>query len=203
MFRLSRWRRGKEGCLIIIGLGANLPHPQYGPPEATLEAALEALENRGVRIVDRSAWYESPPYPPSLGLQPWYVNGAAAVATDFGPDRLLQVMHEVEWSFGRVRIERWAPRWIDLDLIAYGNLTTPVTGEPGHAALPHPRLAERAFVLLPLAEIAPDWRHPATGASVAEMIAAADRSGVARLDGADADEADADEKGLAARAGLR
>lgn len=169
--------------MIIIGLGANLPHPEHGAPARTLEAALGELAERGVRTRDRSRWFATPPWPASLSGQPWYVNGAAALETDLGPDALLRTLHEVEWSFGRVRTARWAPRRIDLDLIAYNGVTAPFSGRHGVAALPHPRLAERAFVLLPLKDIAPDWRHPATGAHIDDMIAAADRCGVEPLDG--------------------
>lgn len=168
--------------MIIIGLGANLPHPEYGPPAHTLEAALAALGERGIGVARRSRWFASPPWPASLSGQPWYVNGAAALETDLAADDLLRTMHEVEWAFGRVRMERWAPRRIDLDLIAHGDATAPVTGAHGVAALPHPRMAERAFVLLPLKDIAPDWRHPVTGLHVDQMIAAADRCGVEPLD---------------------
>lgn len=165
--------------MIVVGLGANLPHPRLGAPCNTLEAALDSLQARGVQVLARSSWYDSPPWPPSLSHQPWYVNGVVLVATPAAPDRLLRLLHEIEWSFGRVRSGRWAPRCLDLDLIAYDDRITQGTGRHGSAVLPHPRVAERAFVLAPLAEIAPDWRHPATGATAAEMLRAVDRSGVA------------------------
>lgn len=167
-----------EVPLIIVGLGANLPHPRFGAPRNTLEAAVTALERRGLQVLARSSWYDSPPWPPSLGHQPWYVNGIISVATSAAPDRLLRLLHEVEWAFGRVRAGRWTPRCLDLDLIAYDDRITQGTGRHGSAVLPHPRVAERAFVLAPLSEIAPDWRHPATGATVGEMLRAVDRSGV-------------------------
>lgn len=169
--------------MILIGLGGNLPHPEHGPPERTLEAALERLSARGVRVVARSRWYVTPPFPPSISPQPWYVNGVARLETEEEetPERLLQVLHEIEWSFGRVRQERWAPRWIDLDLLAHGDRVLSATGIHGVPQLPHPRMAERAFVLLPLREVAPAWRHPVSGLTATEMLQTADASGVSLL----------------------
>lgn len=153
--------------LILIGLGANLPSERFGSPRETLEAALSELAHRGLRILRRARWYESAPVPPSG--QPWYVNGVVAVETALGPEALLTVLHEVERRFGRIRGERNSARVVDLDLLAYGEMVRPGPGAP---ILPHPRAAERAFVLLPLAEIAPGWQLPGSGRSVEELIAA-------------------------------
>ena len=151
---------------ILIGLGANLPSPQHGPPVATLEAAVAALAARGLAIRARSRWWESAPVP--LSDQPWYVNGVLEVETALGPEALLALLHEVEADFGRHRSVPNAPRILDLDLLAYGGLVR--TG-PQPPLLPHPRMAERAFVLHPLADIRPDWRHPASGLSLAALVA--------------------------------
>ncbi len=153
---------------ILIALGANLPSDSFGSPRETLEAALAELERRGVRVVRRSRWYESAPVPPSG--QPWYVNGVAAVETSLDPVALLAALHEVEQEFGRVRGARNAARVVDLDLIAYGEEVRPGPEAP---ILPHPRAAERAFVLLPLVEVAPGWRLPGAGpdATLAVLIA--------------------------------
>ena len=86
---------------ILLGLGANLPSPKYGPPVATLEASFEALESRGLRLRSRSRWWESEPVP--RADQPWYVNGVAEIATSLGPEELLAQLHEVEAEFGRAR----------------------------------------------------------------------------------------------------
>lgn len=151
---------------ILVALGANLPSDRYGSPRQTLEAALVELERRGVRVLRRSRWYESAPVPRSD--QPWYVNGVAAVETSLDPDALLALLHRVEAEFGRIRGVRNAPRLIDLDLIAYGD---EIRSGPEGPVLPHPRAAERAFVLLPLAEIAPGWRLPGDGRTVEALIA--------------------------------
>lgn len=150
--------------MILIGLGANLPHPRHGPPKATLEAAVAAIEAAGVRILARSGWYASAPQPPSD--QPLFVNGIALLESDLTPDRLMALLHGVEADFGRVRRRRNEARALDLDLLDYRGWVS----EPGvQPELPHPRLAERAFVLLPLAALAPDWRHPVSGLSAAVL----------------------------------
>nr|NIS40047.1 2-amino-4-hydroxy-6-hydroxymethyldihydropteridine diphosphokinase [Desulfuromonadales bacterium] len=152
--------------MILIALGANLDHPRYGKPRTTLEAALQALQDYGVDILARSRWYRSAPVPPSG--QPWYVNGVAAVETRLSPEELLAKLHEIEADFGRTRSERNEARVLDLDLLAYDERVS----APGESPiLPHPRLAERAFVVLPLAEVAPGWRHPVSGASVEQLTA--------------------------------
>jgi 2-amino-4-hydroxy-6-hydroxymethyldihydropteridine diphosphokinase len=151
---------------ILLGLGANLPSPKHGSPVETLEAALIALSGRGLSIRAHSRWWESAPVP--LSDQPWYVNGVAEVGQAPGPEALLALLHEIEGEFGRVRSTPNAPRVLDLDLLAYGDLLRPGPTPP---LLPHPRMAVRGFVLQPLAEIRPGWQHPATGRSVGEMIA--------------------------------
>lgn len=153
--------------MILIGLGANLPHPVYGLPRRTCEAALSAMDSAGLRVLCRSRWYESEPVPPAD--QPWFVNGVAEVTTTLGPGELLERLHGIEAAFGRVRRQANEARILDLDLLAYGRLVS----APGESpVLPHPRLAERAFVVLPLAELAPDWRHPVSGLSARELAAA-------------------------------
>lgn len=169
----------------LLALGANLPIDGV-PPRETLPRALALLGERSGVAVQASMFYRTPAFPPGSG--PDFVNAAAALDWRGSPGALLSLLHEVEAVFGRTRSTRWEARIMDLDLIALGDLVLPDAGTqrawaalpPARAAvetpdqliLPHPRLAERSFVLVPLAEIAPEWRHPVTGASVAEMLAA-------------------------------
>jgi 2-amino-4-hydroxy-6-hydroxymethyldihydropteridine diphosphokinase len=152
---------------IYIGLGGNLPHPRYGTPKATLEAALARLQSRGIEVRRVSPWYRTAPVPASD--QPWYINAVAEISATLSADRLLAELHAVEEAFGRVRSVPNAPRLIDLDLLDFRGEIAP--GGPGKATLPHPRMTGRAFVLRPLADLAPDWRHPATGAAIQALVA--------------------------------
>ncbi len=152
--------------IVLIGLGANLSHPRHGGPEATLEAALMRLEGPELRVLACSRWYRSAPVP--MSDQPWFVNGVAALETTLAPAALLARLHELEGAFGRRRGRRNAARTLDLDLLDYrGRISAP--GE--QPELPHPRLAGRAFVLLPLAEVAPNWCHPVSGQRLDALIA--------------------------------
>ena len=151
--------------MIIVALGSNLPSPHHGAPQAVLEAALEAISAEDLRVVKRSRWYRSAPQPPSG--QPWFVNGAAQIETSLPPGALLARLHEVEADFGRYRGEPNSARILDLDLLAYQGL---VTAEGDPLRLPHPRLHERAFVVLPIMDLDPDWRHPILGLTANELI---------------------------------
>jgi 2-amino-4-hydroxy-6-hydroxymethyldihydropteridine diphosphokinase len=152
--------------LSYIGLGANLQHPVHGSPRQTLAVAIAALRAAGLEIVARSSWYESAPVP--LADQPWYVNGVVAVHSSLSATDLLAKLHQIEAAFGRVRSVVNAPRVVDLDLLDHrGECRSDAEDAP---VLPHPRMAERGFVLLPLQEIAPKWRHPVSGHPIAELI---------------------------------
>jgi len=170
----------------VIALGANLAPPGKGPAE-TLERALALLgQQAGVAVLRRSRWFRTPAFPPGSG--PDFVNGAAVLQTALEPEAILAALHAVEAALGRERTARWAPRTCDLDLIAVGDLVLPDRQTqrrwmaldlgraqslvPPRLILPHPRLQERGFVLVPLADVAPDWRHPLTRQTVAEMLAA-------------------------------
>ena len=148
--------------MILIALGANLPSTA-GPPAATLKSALDRLANQGVKIRSVSSFYESPAWPDPA--DPKFVNAVAVVETALQPVELLALLHGIETAHGRLRSTVNAPRSLDLDLLDYdGRLIS------DGVTLPHPRLAQRAFVLVPLAEIAPAWRHPVTGQSVGELL---------------------------------
>ncbi len=151
--------------MIIVALGSNLPSPRHGCPQAVLEAALEAISAENVRVVKRSRWYRSAPQPPSG--QPRFVNGAAQLETDLSPKNLLTRLHEVEVDFGRLRGEPNSARILDLDLLAYRSL---VTAEDDPLRLPHPRLHERAFVVLPIMDLNPEWRHPTLKLTAKELM---------------------------------
>ncbi len=155
--------------VAYVGLGANTASA-WGPPQATLTAALEAISERGLTLVGRSRWYRSAPVPRSD--QPWFVNAVAAVVADRAPLALLELLFAIERRFGRVRGERWAPRSIDLDLLAVGGMVVAAADTDGRLILPHPRLHERAFVLAPLVEIAPGWQHPVLKRDAATLLAA-------------------------------
>tara|TARA_R110000744_G_scaffold145205_5_gene257628 strand:+ start:38738 stop:39271 length:534 start_codon:yes stop_codon:yes gene_type:complete len=151
---------------IYIALGANLPSAGRSPAR-TLALALDALSARGITVVTRSSDWHSPAWPdPSA---PAYVNAVAEVETDLAPRALLDLLHEIEAEFGRVRHIRWEARVLDLDLLDFRG--GPHSDEAG-LEVPHPRMAGRAFVMLPLAEIAPHWRQPETGRAIADLITA-------------------------------
>lgn len=152
----------------LIGLGSNLPAQAHGGPIAVLDAAVAAVARTIAEIVRRSRWFWSAPVPASA--QPLFVNGVIALAPhDLPPEAVLDRLHAIEAAFGRQRRQRNAARILDLDLLAMGGQ---IAGRPGALQLPHPRLAERAFVLAPLAEILPGWRHPVTGQPVEALLAA-------------------------------
>ncbi|MBN9507899.1 MAG: 2-amino-4-hydroxy-6-hydroxymethyldihydropteridine diphosphokinase [Alphaproteobacteria bacterium] len=153
--------------MILVAIGANLPGPDGAPPRATCEAAAAALGRLpGLRLAALSRWYASAPIPPSG--QPPYVNGVARLEGTAEPAALLAALHDIETAAGRRRGAANAARTLDLDLIDIDGLVR----DAPDPVLPHPRAHARAFVLLPLAEVAPGWVHPRLGRDVAALIAA-------------------------------
>ena len=170
----------------LIALGANMPAAGRAPA-STLSRALALLGAvPGISVARVSRWYRTPAWPPGSGAD--FVNGAAALGSALPPATLMARLHEVEDRLGRTRTLRWGPRACDLDLLGMGDLVLPdpetvsrwmalapgaaAAGTPDRLLLPHPRLHERAFVLVPLLDVAPGWRHPVLGRTVAEMRAA-------------------------------
>ena len=153
-----------------LGLGSNL-----GDRRAHLARAVERLNAaRGLRVVAVSPIYVTAPV--GLADQPDFYNAAVEVLTEQGPGELLDTCQGIEAEFGRVRTVRWGPRTIDLDLLLYADRRT----HGGRLLLPHPRMRERAFVLIPLAQIAPDL--VLDGRTIAAWAAGIDATGVRRLD---------------------
>lgn len=152
---------------VFISLGGNLPSPEIGSPLAVMAMALRRLPSMGIVVRRRSRWYRSAPLPASD--QPLFTNGVLQVETALSPRALLQALHRLEADFGRVRRAPNEARVLDLDLLAFSRI---VIQDPNGLRLPHPRMHLRAFVLEPLAELAPRWIHPRLGLTAREMLAA-------------------------------
>ncbi|MGB3313908.1 MAG: 2-amino-4-hydroxy-6-hydroxymethyldihydropteridine diphosphokinase [Albidovulum sp.] len=171
--------------IAAIALGGNSTSGK-GNPVATLTAALMEIQRHIGPIVSVSRFFRTPAFPPGSG--PDFVNAAAIVASASTPSAILAALHDIEAEFGRTREVRWGARTLDLDLLVCGDailpdrdtqsrwMTLPFKQQaqqaPDELILPHPRLQDRGFVLIPLAEIAPFLTHPVTGLTVAEMAEA-------------------------------
>lgn len=159
---------------------------EAGAPAATLRAALDELHPRGLTPTRVSSLYATPCFPAGAG--PDYVNACAALTGSLPAGEVLTILHEIEETFGRQRLQRWGSRTLDLDLLAIGSQVLPDAAvhtawrdlpaeeqpgaTPDQLILPHPRLQDRAFVLVPLCDVAPDWRHPTLGQTARELCAA-------------------------------
>jgi 2-amino-4-hydroxy-6-hydroxymethyldihydropteridine diphosphokinase len=162
--------------MIVVALGANLPS-QNRTPRETLRAALSQFSDYGITVLRVSPFYASRAWPDPN--DPPFVNAVAVVEAELSPLALMEKLHEMEEAFGRVRSLKNAPRTLDLDLIDYDG-----RAEPGPPLLPHPAIQDRAFVLVPLADVAPGWRHPLSGKTAEDLIAALPDRGrsVTRMD---------------------
>lgn len=157
----------RSPALIAVALGSNL-----GDSRTILAAAVQVLnEIPGITLEAQSGWYQTPAQGPP---QPDYLNGCLRLSSHHPPETLLQILLDIEAQFGRVRYHRWGPRTLDVDLLLYDQrvLDTP------RLTLPHPRLHQRAFVLIPLATILPDWIHPIYGQAIAELVKTVDCTGI-------------------------
>ena len=153
-----------------IALGSNL-----GDSLTTLEGTINQLsQTAGITVQACSSWYQTAPVGPP---QPDFINGCALLEVELTPQELLRDLFGVENQFERVRQQRWGARTLDLDLLLFDDLIL----ETSDLEIPHPRMNERAFVLVPLAEIAPNWIEPKSKEAIARLVQAVDCSGIRRL----------------------
>ena len=169
--------------LALVALGSNEPFDAIDVVE-TVKRVIPAVSAKLGVIRARSRLFRTPAYPAGSG--PDFVNAAISVETSLTAPAVLEELHGIESHFGRIRTQRWGPRTLDLDLIGYDDAVLPdretylrwarlplseqMRAAPDDLILPHPRLHERAFVLVPLGDVAADWVHPVTGLSVTQMI---------------------------------
>jgi len=174
--------------MILIGLGSNLTTEEFSSSKAILVAVMEALGEHDIEVVKKSNFYETEPMPKSD--QPWFVNAVISIETDHSALELLAILHDIERNMGRVRKVKWEARIIDLDLLCYNDEIHPNL-EKWHKVredissklpiIPHARLHERDFVLIPMADISADWKHPVLNKTVENMLKAHNSAGVVRI----------------------
>ncbi len=149
--------------MILIALGSNQSGP-WGTPHETVMRARAELDSAPLRLIKSSTLITTKPF--GITDQPDFINAVAEIATDLSPQALLAHIHKIENSAGRKRSIKWGPRTLDLDIVDYhGAISTEKTLQ-----LPHPGIADRDFVLRPIAEIAPAWRHPVLKLTAQQML---------------------------------
>lgn len=190
--RIKQVKNVKNGTLQLVALGANLSSPDCSL-EQTIADAIKSLAKSGFLIRAVSRFFSTPCFP--VGAGPDYVNAAVVVQSAWNAADALTQLHRIEADFGRERVQRWGQRTLDLDLLAMGDAVLPdvqgfhawyaldpslqAEAAPQSLVLPHPRLQDRAFVLVPLADIAAQWMHPVLQKSVTEMLEALPTADVA------------------------
>ena len=157
--------------MILVALGSNRGGP-WGNPHDAVRRALAELDRDGMKLIATSRLIVSAPF--GKTNQPAFVNAVARIETHLPPEALMRKLHAIERRAGRRRAMRWGPRSLDLDLIDYHGL---VRRPPSRLILPHPGIAERIFVLKPIAELAPRWRHPLLHRSAALLLRGLDAVG--------------------------
>ena len=151
--------------MIYVGIGSNLTSKRCLSPYHTVLSAVEHFPKFGLKVCKQSNWYKSAPVP--ISKQPWFVNGVVKISSNQGAKSLLNVLHSIEDLFGRQRSDLNSSRTLDLDLLDYKGM---IIDDCPELILPHPRMEKRAFVLLPLRDICPDWRSPLTGQNIPDLI---------------------------------
>lgn len=155
---------------VAIALGSNL-----GESQTILADAITTLsQTNEITVTTYSSWYQTKPIGPP---QPDYINACALLKVELGPHQLLKTLLDIEQEFGRKRIQHWGPRTLDLDLILYEDLIL----DTPDLIIPHPRMKERAFVLMPLAEIAPNWIEPITNQTISFLLEKVDCTGIKKI----------------------
>jgi 2-amino-4-hydroxy-6-hydroxymethyldihydropteridine diphosphokinase len=146
--------------VILIALGSNLSGP-WGSPRETVLRSIDEMWHNNIRVLTVSNLIETAPF--GVVNQPNFVNAAARVETALPPEILMRALHMIERRAGRKRLKRWGPRTLDLDLLDYhGLIRNPSAHSIKPLALPHPGIEQRGFVLQPILDVAPEWKHPVT-----------------------------------------
>jgi 2-amino-4-hydroxy-6-hydroxymethyldihydropteridine diphosphokinase len=187
---------GGRVMAVLVALGANLDNEGVAPAK-TMALAIQDIEKSGFIVEKQSRFYQTPAFPAGSG--PDYVNAAIQLKAvpDMAPDAVLRALNQIEMRHGRQRLQRWAGRTLDIDVLGFGSLVWPdaqgflawsnldpalqAKTAPDRLILPHPRLHERAFVLVPLLDIAPDWLHPVFQKTVRQMHDALPKDSIASV----------------------